>query len=109
MRRVAFAAAAALLALAGCSSEPPPTPEDDSNFEEPAPVATPAPEPRAEAPKEAPPPVETNDAVVDDVPVDDSARTQDDADAVGMTTRAPLPNAEDEETPAVGSNESGGE
>ena len=98
MRRLALAALAiGALCVAGCQRKAPePAPEE--NVEEATPVAPePAPPPpKVEPPKEKPPVV--SDA--DEPEPDASAQTQEDADAVGMTTRA-TPRSEDEEAPAT--------
>lgn len=101
MRRLGIALLAAFaLAAAGCSRKAPePAPEE--NVEEVAPAApepAPPPPPRVEPTKEKPSVV--NEA--DDEPAPDvSAQTQEDADAVGMTTRAPPSESEDEAGPAT--------
>ena len=92
MRRLALAlVATAALALAGCSrKEPAPQEEPALNTPEPV-VPAPAPPPPPPAPPKAAPPVERNDSAVEDAEPDRSEQTQEDADAVGMTTHAPPP------------------
>lgn len=96
MKRVLLALAAVALA-AGCSREKAPPAEPDVTVNEPAP-AVPAPPPPPVPPRQ-PAPVATNAAdEADDAP-DEDARTQDDADATGLTTRAAPAPSEDEQAP----------
>jgi hypothetical protein len=110
VKRVAFTLAAAVtLAVSGCSDKTPPVDlNEETTAPEPGPAAAPepAPPPVVEATKPPPPPVVERDEPVPDEPVDESAQTQDDADAVGMTTRAPPP-LDGDESPALDGAASG--
>jgi len=107
VRGLALALTVAALAVSGCSDKtPPPQQNDGRTAPEPATEPAAAPPPVVEAPKPAPPPVAEHDEPVADEPVDESAQTQEDADAVGMTTRAPPP-LDGDQSPALDDAASG--
>lgn len=99
MSRPLLLAALAALAVAGCAREKPAPDTPDETVNQPAPVA-PSPPP-AEKPKPPPADAKVTVAPADDEPVDAGAQTQEDADAVGMTTRAPPPLDDPDGTPTT--------